>query len=240
MPYLLSPIIKPYSPGMWSEGVSFSSVPIYSIAEDKLPPVNYSEYTFKPHSLPHAESLLHIEQNGADIASYFNDLSFFYGYCVLVVLEGDNYRSVNGSNGIYHWEVSLDELKESLSKVLKGKKFPGKILLTTRNYKTTIEGFHDPNYVLTLSQDADNFLCTLEGFNLYGTSWKSSDFNPNSSERPIHKTLFKKAIILELLKLDNIPEGIYFFAGAPIPIFGASESLISPLLFRQNEILLQY
>jgi hypothetical protein len=44
----------------------------------------------------------------------------------------------------------------------------------------------------TLSQEAADYLISLDGFHLYGISWKSSDFNPGRPERPIHNTLFKK------------------------------------------------
>lgn len=237
MPHILSPIIKTNFPGMWSEGDCYIQKTIYSIAGGKLPPVNYSEHVFKPHSLTHAEAPLHVEENGKDISNFFKDSSFFYGGCVVIRLQGDNYKKIEDKKELYHWEVTVDEIKLSLARALRGVKFPGKILVTTDVYRTNTEGYHDPNYVLTLSEEAAKYICELEGFNLYGTSWKSSDFKPGSNERPIHKILFNKAIIMELLDLKNVSEGVFFFVGVPIPLQGASESLVSPILFKYDEIV---
>jgi arylformamidase len=67
-------------------------------------------------------------------------------------------------------------------------------------------------------------------------TWKSSDYKPGSAERPIHKTLFKKAVILECLNLSEVPEGMYFLNAFPLRIEGASESPACPVLFTKNEL----
>ena len=119
---------------------------------------------------------------------------------------------------------------------MKLKIIPPKILISTEYYPLNQQNYHDPNYVLTLSQDAADFLVEQNGFNLYGTSWKSSDYNPGSPNRPIHNTIFKKAVILENLNLKNVPSGIYFMCAFPIPLENASESPVVPVLFNMNEI----
>src|SRR5690606_38202472 len=96
--------------------------------------------------------------------------------------------------------------------------------------------FHDPNFVLTLSLEAANWLTSSTDFNLYGTSWKSSDYKPGSAERPIHNKLFEKCIILECLELSSVPEGEYFLVTFPLYIKGASESLVPPTLFTYDEL----
>jgi arylformamidase len=83
-------------------------------------------------------------------------------------------------------------------------------------------------------------LISKEGFKLFGTSWKSSDYAPGSLDRPIHKTLFKKAIILENLKLDHVPEGIYFMNAFPLPLKGSSEAPVVPVLYRKEELLIEW
>ena len=75
-----------------------------------------------------------------------------------------------------------------------------------------------------------------ENLNLYGTSWKNSDFKPGSFDRPIHNTLFKSAVMLECLDLENVPAGNYFMTAYPIRIEGASESPVTPVLFTHDEI----
>jgi len=228
MPYILSPLIKEDSDAMWSEGSPYEKTNIYKIEEGKVPPVNYDGHFLKSHSLTHAEAPKHTQKNGKSIDEYFDE-NYFYGNCTVVRLKGDNYKKVNEE--LFHWEVNLAELQTALD----GKN-PEKLILTIDNYKKNKDGYHDPNYVLTLSLEAANWLIAGEKFNLYGTSWKSSDFKPGSMERPIHNVLFQKAVILELLDLENVPAGDYFMVAYPIRIQGASESPVTPVLFGHDEI----
>jgi arylformamidase len=235
MPYLLTPKIKKEMPGLWGESNPYTSSPIFEIKENALPPVNYNAVNLKSHSLTHIESELHVVKNGKTIDDYFNNLTFFYGPTVVVKIKNPNYQRTTHDN-IFHFEVNEEILSENINRVLKGRNFPGKILLTTDNYPENEFNFHDPNFVLTISPDAAEYLNSFENFNLYGTSWKSSDYNPGSTDRPIHKLLFKKAIILELLSLNQVPEGIYFLSSPPIYLEGASESPVSPMLFTNEEL----
>lgn len=232
MAYILSPMIGENLEGMWFEGSPYSSETIYEIQEGKLPPVNYDLHKIKSHSLTHAEAPKHTQKTGKGIEAYFDNKKYFYGKAVLVRLPGDNYQLVDKEKGIYHWEVSKEELLSSLNGVV-----PEKLILTSDKYPK-LEGspFHDPSYVLTLSQEAADWLVSDEKFHFYGTSWKSSDFKPGSAERPIHNTLFKKAIIMECLDLEKVPAGSYLFVGAPLPIVGASESPVCPMLLEKEDI----
>lgn len=233
MPYVLSPFIGINSPGMWGEGPAYENRNIFSISSGKLPPVNYDEHILRPHSLTHLETPAHTQLNGKRLESYFKEnLEYFFGKTLLIRLSGNEYRPVG--NGVFHWEITVSQI-ESRLRALNVKELPAKILITSEYYIENPEGFHDPNYVLTLSQEAANFLVSQTEFNLYGTSWKSSDFNPGKRERPIHNTLFQKAIILENLKLRNVPEGEYFMSAFPLPIIGASESPVVPVLFTKEE-----
>lgn len=49
-------------------------------------------------------------------------------------------------------------------------------------------------------------------------------------------TLFKQAIIFELLEVKNVPEGEYFFVGFPLLLENASESPVTPVLFSKDEL----
>jgi kynurenine formamidase len=213
------------------EGPAYEKKMIYSINSGKLPPVNYDEHVLRPHSLTHFETPAHTKADGKRLDSFYDDLNYFFGTALVIKLQGNNYHSKG--NGIYHWEISRLEVE---SKINKQKITPKKLLITTDFYPQNNDGYHDPNYVLTLSQEAADYLISLEGFHLYGTSWKSSDFNPGRPERPIHNTLFKKAGILENLDLKQVPEGIYFIAAFPLPLGEASESPVVPVLFTKEEL----
>lgn len=217
--------------GMWLEGAPYEKESIYKIEGKSLAPVNYDIHKIKSHSLTHAESSKHTQKDGFGIEHYFKRPEFFWGKARLVRLKGDFYKLVDEQSQIYHWEVSKVELQNALDNQV-----PDKLLLTTDNYpKGEGTPFHDPSYVLTLSQEAADWLVASKNFHFYGTSWKSSDFKPGKLERPIHDTLFKKAIIMECLDLEKIPEGEYFFVGVPLPLWGASEAPVSPMLFTKEE-----
>ena len=239
MPYILAPQIVLNSEIMWNEGVIYEKENIYKIKPGSVPPVNYDVHKIKSHSVTHAEGSLHVIANGKSIDQYFMDPSFFYGKCLVVKLKGNKYKLADRDKNIFHWMVSKEDLIEGIESATSGFKSVKieKILLTTENYPINKDGYHDPNHVLTLSIEAAEFLVQNEGFNLYGTSWKSSDYMPGSLERPIHKTLFTKAVIFELLDLRNVPEGEYFFVGFPVRLQFASESPVTPVLFRKDEIL---
>ncbi len=233
MPYVLSPMIGLGFPGMWFEGSAYEKKSIYSIRPGKLPPVNYDEHTIRSHSLTHIETPAHTIENGRRLESYFGqNQTHFYGLTVVLRLAGNKYEAKG--NGVFHWEVSLDDIQSRL-KHLEITSF-SKVLITSDFYPTNEQGFHDPNYVLTLSQEAASFLTSLPTFNLYGTSWKSSDYKPGSAERPIHNTIFEKGLILENLNLEDVPEGIYFMTAFPLPFIDASESPVVPVLFTRKEI----
>lgn len=227
MPHILSPLIHQNLDSLWQEGPPYSKENLYSI-DGKLPPVNYDAHTIKSHSLTHIEAPGHVVKDGKTVDQLFQG-SYFFGPATIIRLKGDRYKDIG--DGTYHWIVSKDELKESLDG-----KIPAKLLLTTDHYVKNKNGFHDPNYVLTLSQEAADWLTSEPQFNLYGTSWKSTDYAPGSMERPVHKKIFKQAAILELLDLENVPEGEYFLNCFPLRIKDSSESPVTPVLFTKDEL----
>ncbi len=225
--HLLSPKITQDMAGMWFEGAPYEAEYIYQINDSTPPPVNYAKHTLKPHSITHAEAPAHTIDGGKTIDSFFEDINNFIGKAVVIKLRGDKYKKINDGSNIFHWEVSKSELLIELNKF---DSIPSKIIISTENHPIIDSGFHDPNYVLTLSQEAADFLVSLPNFHMYGTSWKSSDFKPGSKERPIHNTLFQKAYIVENLILDQVPQGIYDYTGIPLNLEGASESPVMPIL----------
>jgi arylformamidase len=238
MPYVLSPIIKQNFVGMWAEGAPYQKQVIYDINSNdpKAPPVNYSSYTLKPHSLPHLETPAHTNVNGKTVEAFFEEQSdAFWGATLVIKLPGANF--VETSNpGIKIWHISLDELQLGISRLGVSTDKVHRVLIGLVETPLNAFGNHDENYVLILSQEAANFLSACPNFKMYGTSWKSSDFKPGSKERPIHKKLFEKGLILECLRLDHVPEGVYFMNAFPIPLEGASESPVCPVLYTSKEI----
>jgi kynurenine formamidase len=219
---------------MWSEGLAYEKKSIYSIEPGRIPPVNYDEHILRSHSLTHLETPAHTMREGRKLDSFYKEnLNHFYGKTLVIKLAGNRYEPKG--NGIFHWIMSVDEIKERLN-VHRIVSIPDKVIISTEFYPTNAQGYHDPNYVLTLSQEAADFLISHSNFDLYGTSWKSSDFNPGKGERPIHNTLFKNALILENLNLKEVPEGIYFMTAFPLPLEDASESPVVPVLFTKEEL----
>jgi arylformamidase len=161
MPYVLSPIIKSEASGMWSEGPAYEKKCIYSIASGKLPAVNYDEHIIRAHSLTHLETPAHTQVNGRRLESYYKEnLNHFFGKTLVIKLAGNKYVPVG--NNIFHWVISLEEIKERIANLT----VPNKILITTEFYPVNNQGFHDPNYILTLSQEAADFLVSLPSFDL--------------------------------------------------------------------------
>ena len=222
--YIISQQITEEIDGLWFEGKAYQKQNLYSIQDDSLPPVNYDSHIINAHSLTHIETPKHTQKDGKTIDWYYeNATNHFYGKCTLIKLKGNHYKEI--SSGLYHWEVSLLELKDAL-----GGKKPHKLLLTTDFYPKNSNDYHDPSYVLTLSIEAAEYLVQIEGFDLFGTSWKSSDFKPGAKDRPVHNKIFEKALIMECLKLDHVNEGDYELTAFPLNIKGASESPVTAIL----------
>jgi kynurenine formamidase len=236
MTYVISNIISVGLPGLWAEGSPYFKSNIYRIEEGKLPPVNYDSHQIKPHSITHVETLAHVDKTGNTI-DYFikNHIEYFFGNCLLIKLKPD-YKEL--SVGLFQHEVSLGELVNKIEIFGGIKQIPGKVLLTTENYHENKYGFHDENYILTLSIEAAQFLTDIPQFHLFGTSWKSCDYQPGKADRPIHKILLNNGIAYELLKLNHVPEGFYYFTGIPLYLENASESPVTPVLIDNNHIIL--
>ncbi len=232
MPYILAPTIKKTQPGMWMEGNPYEVRNIYSIDTGKLPPVNYDSHILKPHSLTHVETSKHVTSKAPGIDHYYKNLRHFYGEVIVLKLSGNNYQQVK--DNLYLWEISKDEIVEGL-KNFSGKTI-NKIFITSEFYPVDEYGYHDPQYVLVLGSEAASYLIDTYELDLIGNSWKSSDFKPGLPDRPIHQKLFQKALIVECLDLKEVPQGIYFLTCFPLPLEGASESPVVPVLFSKNEI----
>lgn len=232
--YILSPLIDEDTAGLWGEGNAYQRKTIYKIQNESLPSVNYDEHLLRPHSLPHAEGSKHTQADGFTIDYYFNHIpESFFGECLLLKFSHPKFSAVNPEGSIFHWIISVDELKEKIKEVAGITYSLEKIAITLSDdvLPKTLNNTHDPNYVVTISEEAAQFLIEQKSFNAFLTSWKSSDYRPGETARPIHNKLFERALIFECLRFFGVPEGRYFLSAFPLPLKGASESPCCPVFF---------
>jgi len=241
MPYVLSGIIHEKLPGLWGEGNPYSAEIICDIKskDPGKPPVNALSHTLKPHSLTHIDAASHIVRGGRDVEGYFSPDNFncFFGPVLHVKLRGAKWKAQNEAPNLHIWRVTAEELATEIKRVSGKASLPDKVIITSENQPLNQFGYHDPNYVLVLEPKAAELLISNPRFNAFGTSWKSSDFEPGSRERPIHKILLSKAVLYEYLVTWHVPEGEYYLVGFPLLIRGASEAPVTPVLFEKNELL---
>ena len=238
MPYILSPIIHNELPGLWGEGTPYSSEVIYDINSNnpEIPPVNYDLHCIKPHSIPHIDFPKHIIPEGETAESYFKaGFRGFYGRTIVLRLKSNSWSEENGSE-LKVWRFSKAELAEALERVTGSDLPTERVFITPDDVPYTENNFHDPSYIFVPGLDAAEYLVSNPKFCAYGTSWKSSDYEPGSRERPVHKILLRQAVLFECLMLRDVPEGEYFLSGFPLPIANASESPLIPVLYNKEEL----
>lgn len=231
MPYFLSPNISESILPMWNEGAVYQKENIYKITEGGLPPVNYDKHSIKPHSLTHIETPAHTSNGEKRLEHYLtNHKDYFYGPTSVLKINSDIFKTKESDI----WEVSLEEIQTAIESH-KGL-LHNKVLISPSFYVRCNNQFQLGSQVFTLSEEAASFLCKKSRLHLFGTSWKSTDYNPGERSRPIHNIIFRQGIILENLDLLNVPAGNYFMTCLPLPLTGASESPVAPILFSKNEI----
>jgi len=236
MPYVLSPLIRPDAPGLWAEGAPYRVEPVYDMANPAHPPVRYGAHRLAPHSLPHADAPSHILEDGEDIDTYFSParIGNLFGPVLLLKLRDPVWRDAAG--GQKHCLVDSSLLHSEILRVTGNNTAPDKLILSLAELPQTAAGQHDPAYALTLSEDAAEWLLAHPSFNAYLTSWKSTDFAPGSRARPIHRLLLPRAAVFECLDVRDVPEGRYYLSAFPLPLAGASESPVCPVLFTPAEM----
>lgn len=235
MPYVLSPLIRPDAPGLWAEGAAYRVEPVYDLANPAHPPVRYGAHRLAPHSLAHADAPSHILEDGGDIETYFSParLGNLYGPVLLLKLRAPHWQLVAGQK---HCAVDAASLRAEVLRASGREAPPDKLILSLAELPQTTSGQHDPAHALTLTLDAAEWLLANPRFDAYLTSWKSTDFQPGSRARPIHRLLLPRAAVFECLDVRDVPEGRYFLSAFPLPLAGASESPVCPVLFTAEEM----
>lgn len=228
MVYIIGNKVRNSANPMWSEGKPYVRESIYEIKDSKLPPVNYDRHTFSPHSITHCESSKHINNSGNTIDVLFeNNPDIFFGDCLVLKFKNE-FSEINNYNCIKI--ITLGELKDKLSAY---EVIPRKILITVENYPENSDGYHSEEFIVVLNEEAAEYLVNVCDINLFGTTWKSTDYQPGKLERPIHEIIFRKAVIFELLTLNHVPEGIYFFSGIPLYVEFMIECPVTPILIKR-------
>lgn len=235
MPYVLSPIITPDAPGLWAEGAPYTVEPVYDLCNPAHPPVRYGAHRLAPHSLPHVDAPSHILEDGESVEAYFSTarIASLSGPVLLLKVRQPQWQDVAGQR---HCRVDEALLRSEIQRATGRDEAPDKLILTLAELPQTAHGQHDPAQALTLAEEAAQWLLANPRFNAYLTSWKSTDFQPGSRARPIHRLLLPRAAVFECLDLRAVPEGRYFLSAFPLPLAGASESPVCPVLFTAEEI----
>jgi len=86
----------------------------------------------------------------------------------------------------------------------------------------------------TVSLDAAKIFCEA-GIDLIGN--ESQTVGPEDSPAEVHKILLDQDIVLlEGIRLDNVPEGVYLLCAAPILLSGSDGAPVRAILIKQDGI----
>jgi len=238
MPFILSAPITLELPGLFGEGAPYERSSYIDILKNDpaLPPVNYDLHRLKPHSLPHIDAQGHIVPGGRTVGDYFSADSArsFWGAVTVLRLAQARWEQVDAANQC--WRVSSAELRSALLESQGTQEIPDRLLIAPQDIPLTDQGWHSPNAAFVLSTEAAEWLTSQASFCTFGTSWRTSDFEPGLRERPVHKIILKQAVILECLDLRHVPSGEYFLSAFPLRLEGATESPLCPVLFTKAEV----
>lgn len=229
MPWVLSPPVTTDRSGVWGEGPSYEVDNLYRISDPGPPPVHYDQHLLRPHSITHAEAPAHVVAGGATLDDAFARVSPWWGPALVVRLPA---RTEGSGTGGTVRVVGPDELASHLV----GHDHVAKVLVTVEDHAVDDDGHHAVDDGFVLSPTAARLLADRPRFDLFGTSWRSSDHRPGTDERPVHRILFERAVVLEYLDLRDVPAGRHFLVAFPVRLAGATESPVTPVLFSAAEL----
>jgi arylformamidase len=232
MPFWLCRPLGTNRAGLWGEGAPYTQSPIYQAKPDQ-PPVFYDRHHLALHSFCHVESLKHVDPSGAAVDRWGGDDSreLFWGSATVVKIQNPAWEQV-GSGILYR--VTVKDLEMSWSR-MGLRKAPCRMFIAPENYPVDEAAYHRSDAAFVLSESACAYWLRGLARPLLGTSYRSIDFEPGSRLRPIHQMVLKNGAAMELLDLQSVPEGQYILASQPIPLVGASETLVAPVLWTRDE-----
>jgi len=182
MPYLIAPPISKDLPGLWAEGSPYQADVIYDICstDPKMPPVHYEQHVIKPHSVCHFDAPGHIVPNGKTIDALIEENpEIFHGPVVVVRMPKPDFQPHPKLPHVSHHEITLSSLRTALNRI-GVHRVPDKLFICFEG--ASPDFYRDPTHALTLSLEAAQWLTASPNFNLFGTIWKSTDFQPGSRE----------------------------------------------------------
>ncbi|MDR0810452.1 MAG: hypothetical protein LBE86_15215 [Gemmobacter sp.] len=179
--------------------------------------------------------MLHVDLAGRPLNANA-DLTPFLGEAAVVKIRNPAWEDVPGAPAKKIFRISKSALLGAIREATGSEAVPARLLVSCDPMPLDASGNHDPDHILVLDYEAAAFVGAEPQFRLYGTSWISSDFEPGSRERPVHKSLLRNGYIFEMLDLANVASGVYFMVALPIPLIGASEAPVCPVLFAPGEL----
>lgn len=178
---------------VWPGDPSFEMAPGFRIARGDF--CNLSRLSISTHTGTHCDAPWHFEEAGKTLEQV--DTSVFFG----------------GARVIDVGDVPLIHADD-----LGTEKLPPRILLKTTNSKFPADGPFHEDYV-AVAQDAAQRMVD-EGVRLVGIDYLS--IAPYNDQEPTHHTLLRNdVLIIEGLRLKEIPAGACDFVVLPIHIVGA-------------------
>ncbi len=196
----------------------FVGMPVYKNKPEKQPSfetmtnghVTETRMSLDVHTGTHMDAPLHMMNDGETIETI--SLDQIVGSCKVLDLT----QVVDG--------ISKDDL---LSKDIVKDDF---LLFKTKNSSDDSFNFE----FIYLKEDGAKYLAELE---IRGVGIDALGVERSQEGHPTHKALFsKKIVVIEGLRLEEVPEGEYFMVAAPLKLTGVDASPARVLLFEGIEI----
>lgn len=194
MPHQWRDVSIPISPEMtiWPRDPKFVMEPASRTAEGDT--CNVSQVTMSTHTGTHCDAPWHFVEDGKKLDAV--NTALFFGKALVIDLPlVDIIRAADLPSG----------------------KLPERVLFKTRNSNLPMDGTFERGFV-ALHLDAAERL-VADGVKLVGIDYLS--ISPYKDAISVHRTLLKaEVLIVEGLRLSDIPAGVYDFIVLPMPIVG--------------------
>lgn len=231
-------------PAQWFEKTTFTLSPTYRRLDDpNSAPINADTCILFAHSLSHVEGHSHTNTNGQRLADILRERRECFEGPVVVLrfnkIEAETTPSTDPKRTAIVHRVSREELVAKLEELGVDQSKVEKVFITVDGIEYDQFNRQRRGYHLVLSEDAARFLISLPKFNAFGTSYKSTDYNPTGRDLPIHELIFSRGVSYENLFLRDVPSGVYLLEGGrPLEIEGTDAFVVAPVLRTADEVIL--